>query len=194
MRSIACLSITMAAATAATVPKQVGLRAGVRVRSHHAGQLVHAACMHPMHGTTHAAQAPARSPSQGAFLPFLPQDNSSLPDAEEATQLLGADLASLLRQPASSFWRTVGGEPSLATCLDSYLRFKRCVSVPACGVFAHACPCRQPTRALQSHVPSFLRFPTTRRVHDSPTGAPVSDESPAAVALSRRVLMVLLRL
>ncbi|KAG1673230.1 hypothetical protein FOA52_013110 [Chlamydomonas sp. UWO 241] len=97
------------------------------------------------------------APKQGPFLPFLPQDNSSLPDAEEAVGAVGADLASLLRQPASSFWRTVGGEPSLATCLDSYLRFKR-------------------------------------RVHDSPTGAPVSDESPAAVALSRRVLMVLLRL
>lgn len=62
------------------------------------------------------------------FLPYLPQDNSSLEDArtEETIAIISEDLAQLLRAAAPEFWSTVRGDLSLHTCLNSYLQFARC--------------------------------------------------------------------
>lgn len=80
------------------------------------------------HPTLKHAPHNVRAMQRGrVFLPFLPQDNAVHADAEEAISLISADLGTLLKAPAAEFWAAVQNELSLATCLDSYLRFKRCV-------------------------------------------------------------------
>ena len=69
--------------------------------------------------------------SHRLFLPFLPQDNASIPDGgtEAAISSANAELGRLLQLPASGFWeavRSTSDTSSLVTFLDSYLRFKRC--------------------------------------------------------------------
>ncbi len=60
------------------------------------------------------------------FLPFLPQDNGVLDaSANEALEILNADLASLLLCEADHFWRTLLEESSINGCLTSYLQFAR---------------------------------------------------------------------
>lgn len=60
------------------------------------------------------------------FLPFLPQDNGVLDaSANEALEILNADLASLLLCEADQFWRTLLEESSINSCLTSYLQFAR---------------------------------------------------------------------
>ena len=67
-----------------------------------------------------------------SFLPFLPQDNASIPDGgtEAAISSANAELGRLLQLPASGFWEAVRSSTSetssLVSFLDSYLRFKRC--------------------------------------------------------------------
>ena len=64
------------------------------------------------------------------FVPFLPQDEQSLDEiSEAATQQISEDLGWLLSQDAQAFWEVVQRNQSLRTCIDSYLRFKRCVGV-----------------------------------------------------------------
>ncbi|KAK9819644.1 hypothetical protein WJX72_000683 [[Myrmecia] bisecta] len=61
------------------------------------------------------------------YLPYLPQDAASAGDehTEGTVEVINADLAELLRLPASQFWQVVQKDKSLQTCLDSYLQFAR---------------------------------------------------------------------
>jgi hypothetical protein len=81
-----------------------------------------------------------RAPSSvgGAFVPFLDVDNHDLAlGAQQVLETINGDLGQLLRLPSAEFWRVVAGDPSLRTCLDSFLRFRRCQWV----VFSHVCRC-----------------------------------------------------
>lgn len=64
---------------------------------------------------------------QGAFLPYLPGDDSVSPASEEAVRIINSDLGHLLKADAKAFWNTVQNDASLHACLDSYLRHKRCM-------------------------------------------------------------------
>lgn len=64
---------------------------------------------------------------QERFLPYLPQDNAGLADAqaELVCESINDELAELLSRPASELWDTVAKDNSLLACLDTYLRFSR---------------------------------------------------------------------
>lgn len=65
----------------------------------------------------------------GGFLPFLPQDNGAAAGdsaAVAAVEAISTDLAALLAAPRTEFWAALRDDASLAACLDSFLRFRRC--------------------------------------------------------------------
>lgn len=64
---------------------------------------------------------------QERFLPYLPQDNAGLADAqaELACQVINDQLVELLSQSTAVLWDTVAKNDSLIICLDTYLRFSR---------------------------------------------------------------------
>jgi hypothetical protein len=68
------------------------------------------------------------SGSAGGFLPFLAQDNADLtsPSTQAALHAINQDLSQLLRLPPAQFWTVAAADQSLHTCLDSFLRFRRC--------------------------------------------------------------------
>lgn len=61
------------------------------------------------------------------YLPYLPQDNAAIDDGG-IEAILNEDLGKLLQLAAPGFWDVVKSDPTLSTCLDSYLCFKRCAS------------------------------------------------------------------
>ena len=112
---------------------------------------------------------------EGAFVPFLPGDNDDLADpaAQAALARINGDLEELLRQPAGRFWEIVGSDASLVTCLDSYLRYKRC-SV-RCGGDCGLCCCARRVGAAPLCVSRSLAelqpLRTTLAPLHLPTGA-----------------------
>lgn len=64
---------------------------------------------------------------QERFLPYLPQDNAGLADAqaELVCEIINDEIAELLSHPASELWNAVANDNSLIACLDTYLRYSR---------------------------------------------------------------------
>ena len=92
-------------------------------------------------------QAPRR------YLTYLPQDNDALANAqsEQVLRVINEDLGELLSTSDADFWEVLATEGSLISCLDSFLRFTRYLSLaaqPHCAgslemVHASSCWCLQ---------------------------------------------------
>ena len=64
---------------------------------------------------------------QERFLPYLPQDNAGLADAqaELVCEIINDEIAELLSHPALELWNAIANDNSLIACLDTYLRYSR---------------------------------------------------------------------